>query len=94
MDHDRLFNKEAKKLKFIQGLFRQPHLIIHFQFNLQSHFNVLQTAGKIIAFFAISKFICAILIDQNESGIRKQSKAKLKGSLNVKIGQGIVNICF
>lgn len=45
-------------------------------------------------FFAISKFICAVLIDQNEPGIRKQSKAKLKASLNVKIGQGIVNICF
>lgn len=44
-------------------------------------------------FFAM-KFICAILIDQNEPGIRKQSKAKLKASLNVKIGQGIVNICF
>lgn len=72
----------------------RAHLIIHFQFYLRSHFNVSQTAGKIIAFFAISKFICTILIDQNEPGIRKQSKPKLKASLNVKIGQGIVNICF
>lgn len=45
-------------------------------------------------FFAIYKFICTHFIDQNESGKRKQSKPKLKASLNVKIGRGIANICF
>lgn len=39
-------------------------------------------------FFAIYKFICTDLIDQNESGIRKQSKSKSKASFNVKIGWG------
>lgn len=57
-------------------------------------FQCVAGSGQNNCFCAIYKFICTDLIDQNESGIRKQSKPKLKASLNVKIGRGIANICF
>lgn len=91
MAHDSPFDAEALTRRWDE---MTSPLINHFQAYLQPHFNVLQASAEIIAFFAIYKFICTDPIDQIEAGIRKQCAPKLEGSLNVKIGRGIENICF
>lgn len=62
MDRDSLFNTEAKKLSFKVGLSRRARLINHFQFYLQSHFNVSQAAAKIIAFLQSTSSFAQILL--------------------------------
>lgn len=49
------------------GLSREARLIIHFQFYLQSHFNILLAARKIIAFLqSTSSFAHILLIKMSQ----------------------------
>lgn len=67
MDCNSLFNTEAMKLSFEVGLSRRASLIIHFQFYLESHFNVSQAAAKIIAFGqSTSSFALILLIKMSQ----------------------------
>lgn len=96
MDRDSLSNTaEAKKLSF-QRDWTKPTSLSNYPFPILPavSFQCIASSPQNNCFFAIYKFICTHFIDQNESGKRKQSKPKLKASLNVKIGRGIANICF
>lgn len=95
MDRDSLFNTEAKKLSFNRDR-TKPTSPSNYPFPILPavSFQCIAGSPQNNCFFAIYKFICTHFIDQNESGKRKQSKPKLKASLNVKIGRGIANICF
>lgn len=96
MAPDSLLNTaEAKKLLF-DGDRTKPKTQSNYPFPIlpADSFRCITGSPQNNCFFAIYKFICTHFIDQNESGKRKQSKPKLKASLNVKIGRGIANICF
>lgn len=96
MDRDSLFNTaEAKKLLLDRDRTKQTSPSNYpFPILPAVSFRCITGSPQNNCFFAIYKFICTHFIDQNESGKRKQSKPKLKASLNVKIGRGIANICF
>lgn len=67
MDCDSLFNTADTKLSFEVALSRGASLIIHFQFYLESHFNVSQTAAKIIALVqSTSSFALILLIKMRQ----------------------------
>lgn len=97
LDVQRLINRgqsieQKRKSSFWQT--QGPSLIIYFQFYLCSFQCIADSQWKIIAFRqSTSSFAHLWLIQMNE-GKRKQSKAKLKAPLNVKIARGIAQHLF